>query len=230
AGKVVHEALVVLVAKHFVSIAPGNRVQVAAAAYQGGDRRETRELEQLHSVVGFPGVAVSDPEFYVCAVLSNLLGGGMSSRLFQEIREKRALAYSVYSFTSAFRDCGLLGIYAGAGPERAAELLPALAGELTGLAATLREEEIDSSRAQLKASLLMGLESTGARCEQLAQQLLTFGRALSVEEIVDQVDAVDKPRLAALATEIFSGRPTLAVIGPESKLESYDNFATRFTA
>lgn len=230
AGKVDHQQLVDLVTAHFADLPPGHADEIAPARYEGGEWRQTRELEQLHIVAGFPGVAIQDRAFYTATLLSNLLGGGMSSRLFQEIRERRGLAYSIYSFTSSFRDCGLFGVYTGTAPGAADELMPALAGELTGVAGSLRDEEIASSRAQLKASLLMGLESTGARCEQLAQHLMIFDRPLTVEEIIARVDAVDRGQVAELATRIFSGKPTLAILGPDAKVEPYETIAARFAA
>lgn len=234
AGKVEHEALVELAEAHFSDLAPGRATAVEPAVYRGGETSETRDLEQLHLLIGFQGLSVKDPQFYCLALLSNLLGGGMSSRLFHEIREKRALAYSIYSYATSFRDSGLFCVYAGTGPERAAELLPAIAEELTGLADTLRAEEIESSRAQLKASLLMGLESSGARCEQLAQQLIIFGRPLTIEETVAHIDAVDADQIAALARRIFAGGGeapiTLATLGPQADIESYDRFVARFAS
>lgn len=230
AGKVDHDELVALVGDHFRDLPTGDSGDVAPAAYEGGDTRETRSLEQLHLVLGFEGVAVGAPDFYAGALMSNLLGGGMSSRLFQEIREKRGLAYSVYSFTSPFHDCGLFGIYAGTGGHQAQELMPALAAELTGLADSVRDTEIESSRAQLKANLLMGLESTGARCEQLAQHLIHYGRALTIEEIIKGVESVDLDQVAALSRRVFSGTPTLALLGQAGDAEAYDTFAGRFAA
>ncbi len=230
AGNVDHDTLVAMVSEQFAELPAGSSGDVAPAAYEGGDIRETRSLEQLHLVLGFEGVAVGSPDFYAGALMSNLLGGGMSSRLFQQIREKRGLAYSVYSFTSPFHDCGLLGVYAGTGSHQAKELMPALADELIGLADSLDEAEIESSRAQLKANLLMGLESTGARCEQLAQHLMHYGRALAIDEIIAGVEAVNLAQVANLSRRIFSGTPTLALLGPADGAESYEAFAGRFAA
>src|ERR1700739_1112669 len=114
---------------------PADRsVTTEPAQYSGGDRREDRDLEQLHLVLGFPGVALGDPDFYAASVLSTAFGGGLSSRLFQEIREKRGLVYAIHSFVHGYRDGGLFGIYAGTGEEEVAELAPALCEEGTRLA------------------------------------------------------------------------------------------------
>jgi predicted Zn-dependent peptidase len=230
AGNVDHDDIVGMVVEHFDAVPEGSAAEVLPATYEGGDTREARSLEQLHVVLGFEGVPIAAPDFYADSLMSNLLGGGMSSRLFQEIREKRGLAYSVYSFTSPFRDSGLFGVYAGTAGDQAAELIPALAGELTGLAASLTDNELEASRAQLKASLLMGLESTGARCEQLAQHLMLYGRALTIEEIVAGVEAVEPRQISALAARVFSGQPTFALLGPAGGVEAYDALAGRFAA
>jgi predicted Zn-dependent peptidase len=156
-----------------------------------------------------------------------LLGGGMSSRLFQEIREKRGLVYSIYSFASAYTDGGLFGIYAGTGETEAADLVPLICDELVRLPETLDDEEIRRARAQLKAGILMARESTGARCEQLAQHLLVFGRPLSTAEVVAKIDAVDGPQLSRVARRLVASRPTVAALGPIGRVEAFDAIAAR---
>jgi predicted Zn-dependent peptidase len=163
-------------------------------------------------------------------VLSNLFGGGMSSRLFQEIREERGLVYSIDTFMSAFADTGLFGVYAGTGTAQIGELIPALCDQITCLAGSLREDEVARSRAQLKSSLLMALESSGARCEQIAQHLLIFGRVLPIDEIVARIDAIDGEQISALATQIFSVPPVLAAVGPLKNMEPYDTITQRLAA
>jgi predicted Zn-dependent peptidase len=138
----------------------------------------------------------------------------MSSRLFQEIREKRGLAYSIYSFNQTYADGGLSGIYAGTGHKEAAETVEVIASELARSREGVSEEELNRARAQVRAALLMGRESTSSRAEQLAQHLLIFRRPLPVAEIIAEVEAVDRPRIAAVA-ERLTGRPAaFAVMGP----------------
>jgi len=197
------------------------------AIYHGGDHRVGRDLEQIHLVLGFPGIAYHDESYFTASVLSTLFGGGMSSRLFQEIRERRGLAYSIFSYNSSYHDCGVMGIYAGTGERDIEELLPVLCTEIRQLSETLAEQEVVRARNQIKASLLMSLESTGARAEQLAQQMLIFGRPVPIEELVARVEAVDVSAVSALADRIFSGKPTLATIGPIERLESYDQLKSR---
>ncbi|MEM7444469.1 MAG: pitrilysin family protein [Pseudomonadota bacterium] len=227
AGNIDHDWLVSKAEELFADLSACSQDPTPPATYQGGEIRQERDLEQLHMLLGFPSVSYHDPEFYAVSVMSTLFGGGMASRLFQEIREKRGLVYSVYSFTSAYRDGGLFGIYAGTGGDEATELVPVLCDEVTKLAESVTEEEVARARTQLKASQLMGLESTAGRCEQVGNQMLIFGRSLSVEETVAKIDAVDAQAVAKAATRLFTGKPTLAALGQIGKLESYDRIAAR---
>lgn len=230
AGKVEHETLVEMVDKNFRELAPSERTAPEPAAYAGGERRDERDLEQAHVVLGFPGVGYHDADHYAMQVFSTLFGGGSASRLFQEVREKRGLAYSIYSFGSAFLDGGVFGIYAGTSPDQVPELVPVLADELAKVADTLTESELKRARAQLKASLLMSRESTGTRAEVLANQMLIFGRPVPVAEIVAKIDAVDPAAIRRVVTKLRAGKPTVAAVGPLSALESYDLLVRRFAA
>ena len=202
----------------------------APARYGGGDRRSERDLEQVHLVLGFDGVAYDDPQFYAAQVYSTILGGGMSSRLFQEVREKRGLAYAVYSFTSSYMDGGTLGVYAGTGASELASVVPVISEEINKLAAVqVDDAELSRARAQLKAGLMMSLESSMARCEQLGRQMLIFGRPIPPAEILAEIDAVDAAALVAFArAALDAGPPVVAAIGPLGSLESYDTIALRF--
>src|SRR5262249_13486932 len=138
------------------------------ARYVGGDHRQSRDLEQAHILLGMPGFAFSEDDYYAASVVSAAFGGGMSSRLFPKIRERRGLAYSIYSFLHAYSDGGIFGVYAGTGEAEAAELMPTLCEEIRRLRDGLEPVELERARAQLKAGLLMSLEGTTARCEQQA--------------------------------------------------------------
>ena len=225
AGRVEHDTVVAQAEKLFAALPVQSKREMTPGAYGGGDYREDRELEQVHFVLGFAGMGYHDDGFYAASVLSSLFGGGMSSRLFQEIRERRGLAYSIYSFQSAYADSGLFSIYAGTGREEAAELTTALCAEIGRLAETLEESEVKRARNQLKAATLMALESTGVRCEQMAQQTLIFDRQVPVEEQIAKIDAVDIDAVARVAQRIFSGRPTIAALGPLDRLADYDTIA-----
>jgi predicted Zn-dependent peptidase len=214
AGRVEHEALVRLAETHFAELPAKADLAREPASFVGGERRDTKELEQVHLVLGFAGLPHIDPEYYAASVYSTLIGGGMSSRLFQEVREKRGLVYSVYSFSNSYFDGGLFGIYAGTGEAQAAETLRVIADELARARDDVSEEELNRARAQVKAGLLMGRESTGARAEQLAQQLMIFGRPLPVAEIVAELEAVDRARLMRVAERLTSSAPAFAALGP----------------
>jgi predicted Zn-dependent peptidase len=200
------------------------------AFYAGGDRREQRDLEQLHLVLGFPGVVLSDPDYYAASVLSTALGGGMSSRLFQEIREKRGLVYTIHSFVHGYRDGGLFGIYAGTGEAEATELVPAMCNEVIRLDDGLTPVELNRAKTQMKAGLLMSLESTSARCEQLAQHLLIHGTPFDPLEIVGHIEAVDDDAVRRVVSRWRSAPPTLAALGPLSGLEEFDRVRDRLAA
>jgi predicted Zn-dependent peptidase len=227
AGKVDHRQLVDLAAKAFVDLPRASFGPTEEARYVGGDFRRRRDLEQVHLVLGFPGVGYADPDYYAATVYSTLLGGGMSSRLFQEIREKHGLVYSIHSFTSSYVDGGLFGIYAGTGAAEVTELVPLMCGEVVKAAETIEAEEVRRARAQLTAGILMAREGPSARCEQLAQQLLVYGRPLSLDEIMSRVDAVDVPEVSAVARRLRAGPLTVTALGPVDRLESYDGIAAR---
>jgi predicted Zn-dependent peptidase len=214
AGALEHAEVVALVRRHFADLPARPGVVAAAARYRGGEFREARDLDQAHIVLGFPGLAYSDPDYYAALLLSTLLGGGMSSRLFQEVREKRGLVYSIYSFTAPYADGGLFGVYAGTGEKEAAELLPVALGELRKVQDQVGEAELARARAQVKASVLMSLESTGARAEHLARQLQVFGRVIPTEETVARINAVTIADIERTARRLFRAAPTLAALGP----------------
>jgi predicted Zn-dependent peptidase len=225
AGNVAHEALVALAERAFGELGAHSAARTEAARYTGGDLRQQRELEQVHVMLGFPGFAFGDRDYYAASVLSTAFGGGMSSRLFQEIREKRGLVYSIYSFSHSYSDGGLFGIYAGTGENEAAELMPVLTEEIRKLARGLAPEELARARAQLKAGLLMSLEGTSARCEQQASHMLVFGRPLDPAELVRHIDAVDEDAVMRVARRLTSDAPTLAALGPIGRIEDYQSLA-----
>ncbi|WP_019645745.1 M16 family metallopeptidase [Novispirillum itersonii] len=224
AGNIDHDTFVRLVENQFTALPQTAPVQPEVARYTGGDLRVEKDLEQLHLLVGFDGVSYEHPLFYASAVLSTLLGGGMSSRLFQEIREKRGLAYSVYTYTSSYTDGGLFGVYAGTGEDEAAELVPVLCTELRRVLDGISPAELARARAQIKAGLLMGLESPSNRCEQLARHILSYGRILSTEELVAQVEAVDAAKVLEAAALMLNSAPTVTALGPQSGLPDADGF------
>ena len=230
AGALEHEAVVEMARRHFAGL-PGNANPAPEAArYTGGEYREEQDLEQVHVVLGFEGLTYDDPQSHASMLLSTLLGGGMSSRLFQEIREKRGLVYSIYSYTQPFADSGLFAIYAGTGEKEAAELVPVTLEELVRVQRDVTEEELARAKAQLRASLLMSLESTGSRCESLARQWQVHGRIIPTEETKAKIAAVTVSDIEDVARKIFRGRPTLAALGPAGKVPGLAHITDRLAA
>lgn len=213
-GAVKHEQIVDLCQKHFAKLSNHETQNYEKSSYQGGHFFQNRQLEQVHLLVGYESCPYGHPDFYPISVFSSLLGGGMSSRLFQEVREKRGLVYTVYSFNTSFRDAGIFGIYAGTGEKQVEELLPTIKNVLQTFPHTLEDKEIDRSKAQLKAGILMSLESTSSRCEQLAQQMMIYKRHVPPQEIIEKVNAVTRENLIDVAQRLISKSPTFVSIGP----------------
>jgi predicted Zn-dependent peptidase len=230
AGKLEHAQILDLVGRHFSDLPAQVPPGMESGVYQGGEFREDRDLDQVHIVLGFPSVGYSDPDYYPTLLLSTVLGGGMSSRLFQEIREKRGLVYSIYSFAQPYMDGGLFGIYAGTGESEAEELMPVTLEELRKVQTSVSEAELNRAKAQVKASVLMSLESTGSRCEQLARQIQVFGRVLSTEETVRKIMAVTPEDVQRTAVRHFRSKPTLAAMGPAGRVPGLGAIAERLTA
>jgi predicted Zn-dependent peptidase len=218
AGALEHEALLDLVQRHFEDLPNVAPPEPELARYAGGEFREDRDLDQVHIVLGFPSVDYTHRLHFPTMLLSTVLGGGMSSRLFQEIREKRGLVYSIYSFANPFKDGGLLAVYAGTGEKEAGELVPVCLEELRKVQKDVTQDELDRAKAQLRASLLMSLESTGSRTEQLARQLQVHGRVVPTEETKQKIAAVTIEQVQEAAVLAFAGAPTLAALGPADKV------------
>jgi predicted Zn-dependent peptidase len=225
AGNLDHGKVVDLAQSAFAKLPSESAARSEPARYVGGDLRQSRELEQVHILLGMPGFTFSEDDYYAASVVSAAFGGGMSSRLFQEIREKRGLAYSIYSFLHAYSDGGIFGVYAGTGEKEAAELMPTLCEEIRRLGEGLMPAELERARAQLKAGLLMSLEGTTARCEQQATHMLVYGRPLDQAELVQRIDAVDAAAVARVAKRLTSAPPTLTALGPVTRIDEYGRLA-----
>ncbi|MDP6566069.1 MAG: pitrilysin family protein [Alphaproteobacteria bacterium] len=229
-GAVEHEGLLALAEAQFADLPAGRAGSFEVGDFAGGDRRDLRDLEQVHIAMALPGLPYEDDDFYPLQVMSTVLGGGMSSRLFQEVRENRGLCYSVFSFASSYKDCGSFGVYAGTGEEQIAELVPVICDEMMRLAGDAGDDEVARARNQLKAGTLMSLENTPARAEQLARQMLIFGRPIPLSEITAKIDAVDAAAVRRVAERVATaGAPALAAMGPISALASHDEIAARFS-
>ncbi|MEV6674181.1 pitrilysin family protein [Streptomyces sp. NPDC051162] len=174
-----------------------------------------RRTEQAHVVLGMPGLARTDDRRWALGVLNTALGGGMSSRLFQEVREKRGLAYSVYSYTSGFADCGLFGVYAGCRPSQVHDVLKICRDELDKVASDgLTDEEITRAVGQLSGSTVLGLEDTGALMNRIGKSELCWGDQMSVDDMLARISAVTPDEVRSVARDVLGQRPSLSVIGP----------------
>lgn len=228
AGNLDHDQLIDLAEQSFGSMEVKRQESFSPANFEGGWLHEERSLEQVHLALGFPATAFDDPDYFAQQVLTTILGGGMSSRLFQEVRENRGLAYSVYAFSSAHADTGLFGIYAGTGPSQVGELLPVIAIEMKKMADDVEADELARAKSQLKASLLMSLESTPSRVEQLGRQTLIFGRAVPTDELTAKVDAITLGDITGLAGKILEGPLAFAAIGKSGGLPTPEALAKMF--
>ena len=222
-GNVNHEAFVKMVEERMDKMQKKISFVSEKQVYKGGFFAESREIEQAHMVLGFEGVAYSTDNYYPSIVFSTILGGGMSSRLFQEVREKRGLVYSVYSFANSHTKSGLFGIYAGTTKEELKELMPVVCEEIRKIRTDLvSEQELKRAKTQLKASMLMALESSSATVEVLARQMLIFNRVISVDEMVERIEKISREDIRTIANQIFETNPTYALVGDIDGYPSYD--------
>ncbi|MBO9107795.1 insulinase family protein [Agrobacterium sp. S2/73] len=233
AGAVDHQSFVKQVEERFASL-PQLAVTTPVlekAIYTGGEIRETRDLMDAQVLLGFEGKAYHARDFYCSQILANILGGGMSSRLFQEVRESRGLCYSVYAFHWGFSDTGIFGVHAATGGNDLPELMPVIVDELRKSSQTIHQEEIDRARAQIRAQLLMGQESPAARAGQMARQMMLYGRPIPNEEMMERLNDITRERLTDLAGRLFFDTvPTLSAIGPLEQLPPLSDITAALSA
>ena len=216
AGHVSHDETLAIATEFFG--AQTNRAALPPAplaTYIGGEKTLEKDLEQVQLVLGFPGLAVTHPDYYALQIFTTILGGGMSSRLFQEIRERRGLAYSVSAFASGYQDVGVIGIYAGTTVEHLAELTAALKQVLASMKEGVSDAELLRAKNQMKAGTVMTGENCGAIAEWIARHLQVYGEYRTAEQLLAEIDAVTKDdmrRMAALA--LSTATPTIAALGP----------------
>jgi predicted Zn-dependent peptidase len=220
-GAVDHETVVAEVERRLGGFNGSAAPAPQPARFDGGARIESRDLEQVHIALALEGVPQGDPSLHSLQIYTSILGGGMSSRLFQEVREERGLCYAIYSFHAPYLDTGMFGVYAGTDAADVRELMQVMVDEIATTAETLSEVEVARAKAQMKTGLLMALESSGARAEQLARQMLIYGRPMPLEEIVAKVDAVTVESARAAGRALMRrSRPALSVLGRGNGLES----------
>ena len=219
-GAVDHDELVTLAHQHLSNLPtpPAEPLTRETGEYRGGEARIGSDEEQVHLVLGLPGLPFTGGTHYPLQIFASVLGGGLSSRLFQEVREQRGLAYAIDAFHWPFSDCGVFGIGAGTAPEDAGELIEVALGCLRQAAEDVSEVEVARARAQMKVGLLASLESPGGKLEQMARQVLLFGRAIPREELAARLDAVTLEDVRAAGRSLLGHQPTSAAVGPTQGL------------
>jgi predicted Zn-dependent peptidase len=227
AGAVDHQRFVAESERLFDRLPKDAAPAAAPARYVGGETVIETDHEQANVLIGFEGRSHHHADTHALGIFTSILGGGMSSRLFQEVREKRGLCYSIYAFQWGYADTGIFGVSAGAGPDDLGELVPVMLDEIAATAEAPREAEIARAKAQMKAGLLMALESSAVRAEQLARHVLIFGRPLGLDEIVAKVDAVTVEDVRRVGRALLKSPPTLAAVGPVARLPRHDAIVAR---
>ncbi len=231
AGNVDHDDVVRRTRDLFGNMPHCPRTHHAPARYRGGEARMEKDLEQSHIVLGFQGIDRHEPHYYAAVLLATVLGGGMSSRLFQEIREKRGLVYSIYASHTSYHDDGQFEVYAGTGGEKLPELVPVVCDELMkAMQSPIGMTELDRAKSQLRASILMSRESMMSRANRQAKFLLNFGEGPDIAHLIELINAVTPDDMQAMAQRIFSGKLTLAGLGPLKHLEDYERISQRLAA
>ena len=229
AGNINHASLVAAAAENLATVAIGDAPRRTPPAFQSGEKFVRRSLDQVHQVLMFPSVGYHHADIYGTYLMASILGGGMSSRLFQEVRERRGLCYSTFAHVSAYADSGLMQVYAGTAPGAAAEFTAVAAEIVQSLAGTITSEELNRARAQVKASLVMSLESPSGRADQIARQFLSYGRVPEVSDILARIDAVTTQDISRIASATFSSQKVVrAAVGATSLLAKSGNIAARF--
>lgn len=222
-GNIDHEQFVKMAESRMSHIQEKTSFVIEPQQYVGGFYAEKREIEQTHLVLGFKGFEYNNENYYSSMILSTLFGGGMSSRLFQEIREKLGLVYTVYSFANSHTQSGMAGIYAGTTADELQKLLPVVATEIKKVCNDLVDiKELNRAKAQIKASMLMALESSSSTSEVAARQMLLFNRILPTEEMVAKIEQVNLNDIRNTANIIFQSNPTYALLGSLKEYPDYE--------
>ena len=213
AGKVDEDALLKLVEARYGDMAPGAPPAWAPAHFAGGTHHDRRRFDQTHLAFAHPGVGHDHPDLHALSLFGSAAGGGMSSRLFQQLREERGLAYSIYAWTQPFAETGLFGVYCAAARPQAAQAFALARQVLAETAETMTEAELARAKAQAKAGLLMGLEAVGSRCDHLARQIQVKGRIVPPAETVAAIEAVTLAQARAAGQAALSGGEAVATVG-----------------
>lgn len=223
-GNINHNKLKILTEEHTTKLNYFNIDPVEKQIYKGGFVFKKKKLEQTHLIYGLEGLSYTDDKKFALSVLSTILGGGMSSRLFQEVREKRGLVYSIFAFCSNYKDTGTFGVYAACEDKKAKEVIDIIRFELKKIIDDITEEELQKAKTQLKASLLMGLESSSTRMERLANQILLHKKISSPSETAQKIESIQIDSVKSLISNMLQSKPTLAIIGKGKDIEKLYEF------
>ncbi|MCF6315374.1 MAG: insulinase family protein [Marinosulfonomonas sp.] len=230
AGAVDHDTIVREAERLFGHLEPRPSATVDLAQFTGGEKREVKDLEQAHFTLALEGPNYRDPEIYTAQIFASAFGGGMSSRLFQEVREKRGLCYSIFAQAGAFADSGMMTIYAGTSGEQLGELASLTVDEIKRAADDMTDAEVERARAQMKAGLLMGLESPERRAERLARLVAIWDRVPPLAETVAMIDAVDTRKVRDFAGGLAGVNAAMALYGPVQDAPTLADLKARLVA
>jgi predicted Zn-dependent peptidase len=229
AGAVDHAALMAEAERRFAALPEAACPRPQSAIYIGGTKQSDRPFEQTHLMLALEAPPYHHAGYFTSQILAGALGGGMSSRLFQEVRERRGLCYSVYAFSMGLTDSGMFVIHAAGAPDKADELFAVIRAELERAADSgFKQAEIDRVKAQLKMGLLAGLESSSGRAEQLARHVLFYGRLLSRAELIERIEKVDAADLQAMVEQVLASPLSLATVGPILNVARFEAVAEKF--
>lgn len=230
AGAIDHDKLVKEAEEKFGGLGKRSIIQAAPSNFHGGQKIVEKDLEQVHFTIGFDSPNYRDPEIYTAQIYGTAMGGGMSSRLFQEVREKRGMCYTIFAQAGAYSDTGMTMLYAGTSAEQIDELALVCMDEMKRAAEDMSEAEVKRARAQMKAGLLMGLESPSSRAERMARMMQIWGRVPDLSETIERVDAVGTNDVRRFAGSLIDAKSAMALYGPVSKAPDLDVLKKRLAA
>ena len=226
-GPIQHDTFVKKCEKLFSDFTLKKTPNYQIAHYQGGFKYDLKKHEQVNLILGFESDSFSSPDYWKSRLLATILGGGMTSRLFQEIREKRGLVYTIHAYASSEYDTGIFGIYAGTGAKELKILMPVLLDELEKITHSISDEEVIHAKTRLEAALLMRNEDISERADVHAIELLHYGKVRSKTALVRAIRAVTKKDLQNHAIRLFSKTPTISCLGPVQNMMPYDKIVQR---
>ena len=223
-GDVDHDALAKMVEATFSELKYKSTPVVETSTFQSGQKRVEKDLEQAHIALAFEAPSMCDDSHYAAQLLSAILGGGMSSKLFQNIREQHGLCYTIFSSLNMMQDCGQLLIYSGTSAEGIDPLIGQVSSELKQFSSSITQAELDRAKAQMRTGSVIGLESVSTRTERNARQLIGFDELTPIAETLEKIDAVSVEDIAKLASSIFGVDPQMVLYGQIDKARSFENF------